>query len=358
MFFQCPNCKKTWQYPIDKCLDCFVDLERMETKKAKVVGISKTTVSTIQHTKVPYFVLLLEDEKGNRWAQKSKREYKKGEEIVLEAKKDKNIVAIWRIKYDVLEGIERAVDLIGGLTVNREGNSSPIQINSETKILILPTLDSPKHSYFAANTNPKFLEAMVQYLVKIGADAKNIKVAAQSFNEIPIEASAQKSLLFKTCLDHGIIPLDLSGTNFIKKTEDGMNFEISQAAFDADLIINLPILKTGKASSSENILKLLRKENYLGLKYLHQEDEIVEKINKVLPPYLTVSDGEIIQKSNQFTIFLGIVLAGFNPLNIDRVFNEIIMFKSLPESLKKIKIEEIETIGREIEEVQCVTERI
>jgi uncharacterized protein (DUF362 family) len=199
---------------------------------------------------------------------------------------------------------------------------------------------------------------MVRYLIKMGASTKNIKVAAQSFNEIPIEASAQKSLLFKTCLDYGIIPLDLSGTNFIKKSEEGINFEISQEAFDADLIINLPILKTGKASSSENILKFLKKENYLGLKYLHSSEEILEKINKVLPLYLTISDGEIIQKSNQFTFFLGIVLAGFNPLSIDRVFNEIIMFKALPESLKKIKIEEIETIGREIEEVQCDAERI
>jgi len=356
MFFQCPKCKKTWQYPIDKCLDCFVDLERMETKKAKVIGISRTTVSTIQHKKVPYFVLLLEDEKGNRWAQKSKREYKKGDEIILEPTKDKNIVAIWRIKYDALEGIEKAMELLGGLTINREDNSIS-QINSETKILILPTLDSPKHPYFAANTNPRFLEGMVKYLIKIGASTKNIKVVAQSFSEIPIEASAQKSLLLKACMDYGIVPLDISSTNFIKKTEEGINFEISQEVFDADLIINLPILKTGKASSSENILKFLKKENYLGLKYLHSIEEIVEKLNKVLPPYLTVSDGEIIQKSNQFTVFLGIILAGFNPLNIDRVFNEITMFKDMPESIKKIKIEEIKTIGREIEEVQCETEK-
>ncbi|MCX6760982.1 MAG: DUF362 domain-containing protein [Candidatus Nealsonbacteria bacterium] len=330
----------------------------METKKAKIIGVSKTTVSTIQHKNVPYFVLLLEDEKGNKWAQKSKKEYKKGEEVVLEAKNGKNVVAIWRIKYDVLEGIERTIDLLGGLMINQEDGSSSLQINSETKILILPALDSPKHPYFAANTNPKFLEGMVRYLIKIGANTKNIKVVAQSFSEIPIEASAQKSLLFKTCLDYGIIPMDLSSTNFIKKTGEGMNFEISQEVFDAGLIINLPILKIGKASSSENILKFLKKENYLGLKYLQPSEEIVEKLNNILPPYLTVSDGEVIQKSNQFTFFLGIVMAGFNPLNIDRVFNEIVMFKDLPESLKKIKIEDMEIVGREIEEVQCDAEKI
>ena len=326
----------------------------METKKAKVVGISKTTLPTVQHAKVPYFVLLLEDEKGNRWAQKSKREYKKGEEIVINPKKDKNIVAVWRIKYDILEAIDRATELIGGLATNKGDN----QINSETKILILPSLDSPKHPYFAANTNPRFLEGTVRYLIKKGASAKNIKVVAQSFNEIPIEASAQKSLLVKTCLDYGIMPLDLAGTNFIKNSEGGMSFEISQEVFDADLIVNLPILKTGKASSSENILKFLKKENYLGLKYLYSIEEILEKLNKVLPPYLTIADGEVIQKSNQFTAFLGIILAGFNSLNVDRIFNEIIMFRDLPESLKKIRIEDIETIGREIEEVQCETERV
>jgi uncharacterized protein (DUF362 family) len=199
---------------------------------------------------------------------------------------------------------------------------------------------------------------MVKYLIKKGANTKNIKVAAQSFSEIPIEASAQKSLLFKTCLEYGIVPLDISGTGFVKKTEDGMNFEISQEAFDSDLIINLPILKTGKASSSENILKLLKKDNYFGLKDIHPAEEIIEKLNKALPLFLTVSDGEIIQRSNQFTAFLGIVLAGFNPLNVDRVFNEIIIFRALPESLKKIKIEEIKTVGREIEEVRCDTEKL
>lgn len=319
----------------------------MAAKKAKVVGISEVTISTIQHMKTPYFVLLLEDERGNKWAEKSKKEYKIGEEIILESNKDKNAVAVWRIKYDVLEGIEKTIELLGGL-----------EVNSETKILILPTLDSPKHPYFAANTNPGFLEALIKYLIKKGAENKNIKVAAQSFDDIPIEASAQKSLLLKVCQDYKILSLDLTKTNFTKKTEGETNFEISQEVFDADLIINLPILKTGRVSATENVLKFLKKESYLGLKYLYSKEEIMEKLNKILPPYLTVADGETIQKSNQFTVFLGIILSGFNSLNIDRVFNEIIMFKDLPELIKKIKIEDILTVGREIEEVQCETEKL
>jgi len=347
MFFQCPNCKKTWQYPIEKCLDCFVETERISTKKAKVIGVSKTTIFTIQHQKTPYFILLLEDESGNKWAEKSKKEYKMGEEIIRQISKDKNAVAVWRIKYDVLEGIEKTIELIGGL-----------EINSGTKILILPTLDSPKHPYFASNTNPRFLDGLIKYLIKKGAENKNIKVAAQSFDEISVGVLAQKSQLFKICQDYKILPLDLAGTDFIKKTEEGMNFEISKEIFENDLIINLPILKTGKASASENILKFLKKESFLGLKYLYSKEEIVEKLNKVLPSCLTIADGETIQKSNQFTVFLGIILSGFNYLNIDRVFNEIIMFKDLPELIKKIKMEDIVVVGREIEEVQCETEKL
>ena len=319
----------------------------MPGEKARVIGISKVSIPTIQHMKIPYFVLLLEDENGNKWAEKSKKEYKVGEEIVLSAKKDKNAVAVWRIKYDILEGIEKVIYLLGGL-----------EINSEKKILILPTLDSPKHPYFAANTNHAFLESLVKYLIKKGADIKNIKVAAQSFDEVPIEFSAQKSQLLNVCQSYGILPLDLAKTNFIKKTEGELNFEISEEAFDADLIISLPILKTGKVSASENVLKFLKKESFLGLKYLYSKEEIMEKLNKILPLYLTVADGETIQKANQFTVFLGVILAGFNSLNLDRVFNEIIMFKDLPEFIRKTKIEEIPIVGREIEEVQCETEKL
>jgi len=55
-FFQCPKCKRIWQYPIEKCPDCFLALERMKSKKAKVIGGGKTTIPSIFHQKVPYFV--------------------------------------------------------------------------------------------------------------------------------------------------------------------------------------------------------------------------------------------------------------------------------------------------------------
>ncbi len=404
MFYRCPKCKNIWQYPIEKCPNCFLGLEKLLTKTAKVIGISKVNIPTPLHPKVPYFVLVLEDynppstlparggapEKGNKWVQKSIKEYKIGDIIEYESSQDKNAVAIWRIKYDILEAIEKVIELLGGpppLFKEKSRLNQESQkwwgVNSQTKILILPTLIAPKHPYLAVNTNPKFLESLINYLSNVGADKKNIKVAAQSFDETPIEVSAQKSQLLDVCLQNQITPLDLAKGNFVKKTQDGFTFEISEEVFNSNLIINLPILKIdsklGVRGASENILKFLKKGSYLSLQYLYSpskseggkedsssltEEEMMEKLQGVLPNYLTIADGQTIQKTVGFTAFLGVILASLNPLNLDRVFAEICMVAphqgsggGLPEYLKKIKIEDIPIVGRKVEELQYEVEK-
>ena len=340
-FYQCPKCKKVWQYPIEKCPDCFLNLERMKSEHPKVVGISKVAIPTVFHPEIPYFVLVLEDKNGNRWVQKSIKEYRLGDEFKIETAKDKNAVAIWRVKYDFGEGIEKAVELLEG-----------ININQNSKILVLPTLVSPVHPFFAENTSPQFLEAAIKYLTEKGVKIENIKVAGQSFDEIPIEFSAQKSQLLTTCQKYKIIPLDLAKTNFIKKTQNNLSFEISEEVFNSDLIFNLPILKIGKASASENILKVLKKESYLGLKYLTSDEEIIEALGKILPGLFTLADAEVVQDEDKFTHFFGLVLASFNYLNLDRAFAEVAMLEELPELLKKVKIDNIPILGRQLKELR------
>ncbi len=345
MFYQCPNCQKVWQYPIKKCPDCFLELKRITTSKVKVIGVSKVAIPTLLHPKIPYFVLVLEDENGNRWAYKTFKEYKIGDEFKTEASQDKNAVAIWRVKYDALEAIEKVVDLIGGITVDQN-----------SKILILPTLLSPKHPYFAENTNPRILEGLIKFLIQKGVKVENIKVAAQNFNEIPIEVAAQKSGLLEICIKTKIIPLDMTKTNFVKKTEGDLVFEISEEVFKQDLVINLPALKLdwklGIKGARENSLKFLKKESYFSLKYLYDQKELMEKIQKVLPNYLTIADGTVIQKQDKYTSFLGIILASFNPWGLDRIFAEIVIPDSLPSYLQS-ELDNIPIVGREIKEIQC-----
>ena len=336
MFLQCPKCKRIWQYPIEKCPDCFLKLEKVKSKKAKVIGGGKTTIPSIFHQKVPYFVYVFEDENKNRWIQKLEKELKIGEEIKIEKAKNKDAVAIWRVKYDFFEAIEKLVEI---LNVKFENNS---------KILILPTLVKDSHPYFRDNTSPEFLESAIQFLIENGVELQNIKVCSQSFDEVEIEKKAQKSGLFEVCQKQKVMPFDLAKGNFVKKGD----LEISEEVFKADLILNLPILKIGKASSCENLFFLLKKENYLAQKYLYSEVEIFEKLKNQIPEVLTIGEANRVQDKNGIVHYLNLALASFDPKNLDRVFCKIIKEKELPEMVKEVKIENIEILGRKISEVE------
>ena len=335
MFYQCSKCKKIWQYPIKKCPECFSKPQRMPGSKFKVIGISQVNTPTITHPIVPYFVLLLEDENGNRFVFKSAKEYKIGDEFKIDNSDNKDKVAIWRIKYDIKETIEKMFDFFDNIT-----------IKENSKILILPTLISPKHSYLAENTSPLFIDNLIKYLISKGTRPENITLAGQSFNNFPIEICVQKSGLLDVCLKNNIQILDLSKDNFIDKN----GLSIANIVFNSDIIINAPILKIGQNSSLENILKFLKKEFYLE----HQQDQkdLIINLVKTLPQFFTLADGSVIQKKNGFTIFLGIMMGSFNPFNLERVFSEICMEDSLTELVSDIKIEDIPVVGRNIKEIQ------
>jgi len=359
MFYKCPGCQRVWQYPIEKCPDCFLKLQRLKSQNLKVIGISKVIIPTMLHPKVPYFVLLLEDENRNKFIQKTIKEYKIGDKFGIEVNANKNAVALWRVKYDIFEAIEKTVSLIGGLQPTRhppirKGNG-PLKINENSKILVLPTLISVSHPHSRQNTHPEVLGELIKFLIKEGVKAENIKVAGQSFTEIQIEAMAKKSQLLSICLENKVEFLDLSKRNFKRIEKEGLVFEISEEVFKNDLIINLPILKLdsklGVKGALENLTKFWKKENFLGQKYLYGDEELILKLKEVLPEILTIADATTIQKSNSQAVFLDLVLASFNPLNLDRVFAEISMI-NLPEYLKSIKIEEIPISGREIGELQ------
>jgi uncharacterized protein (DUF362 family) len=272
------------------------------------------------------------------------REYKIGDKYELKFSNDKKVVSIWRVKYDIPEAIEKAVSLIGGS-----------KVNESSKILILPTLISVSHPYFRENTHPEVLKEVIKFLIKRGAKPENIKVAGQSFTETPIEAMAKKSQLLSVCLENKVACLDLGKGNFKRMEKEGLIFEISEEVFKNDLLINLPILKLdskiGLRGALENLIRLWKKESFLGQKYLYDEEDLILKLKNIMPEILTIADGTIIQKSNKQSVILDLILASFNPSNLDRVFAEVAMVP-LPKYLKSVKIEEIPVSGREIGEVQ------
>ncbi|MFA6348170.1 MAG: DUF362 domain-containing protein [Candidatus Paceibacterota bacterium] len=334
VFYKCLKCEKKWQHPVDICPFCFSILERVKTTKAKVIAKSKVSIPSLMHPKVPYFALVLEDEKGIRFAYKSIEEKMIGEDIHFESNINDDAVAIWRNNYDLLDSIEIISELLGGFN-----------LNSKSKILILPTLVSSTHDYLRDNTSTEFLSAVITFLHD--RDVKEIKIATQSFDDYEIENLAQKSGILDVCLKNKIVPFDLSKGAFVKKGK----IEISKEVEEADLILNLSILKSGKGSSTENVFKLINKENYFSLKYLYSEEEMVLQIKDIKN---IVSIGEAIypQRVDKFPVFRNLIFASKNSVNLDAVFNATGLVNQLPKYLKNIDISNIPIVGRGILEVQ------
>jgi Domain of unknown function (DUF362) len=339
MFYICDKCKRRWEYPLAECPYCMVSLKKMASLTARVNSVVKVAIPTLFHPNVPYYILLLEDEQGNVWGHKSEKEYRVGDEFKLEP--DAGSVAIWRVKYDIQEGIDKVLGLIGG-----------INIGQNSKIVILPTIVKPSHGYFRDNTSPEFLAAVLQTLLDRGVVVKNITVASQSFDDLPIAAAAQKSGLVAVCQKFGTMPVDLATTEFDKVNQ----FEISKTILAADVAINLAMEKIGVAAAAENIFKVLKKENYLGRKYLSSEAEIAAALEPMLDKMITIGEAEFVQRSNKLTTFMGLVMAARSPRNLDRIFNEAAQAFKMPETIKDIAVSEITVAGRSVKEVQYQAE--
>jgi len=337
MFYICPKCKRRWQYALTECPYCLVALDKNEAKGARVIGAVKVSISTLLHMNTPYHVLVLKDEAGNIWGYKSEKEYKIGDEFSVDVVTDKNAVAVWRVKYETGEAISKVLDLIGG-----------VDINGDSKIVILPTIISPSHAYFRDNTSPEFLSAVLQLLLDRGAKAQNIVVAAQSFGDIPVAASAQKTGLIAAGMKFGVNALDLATAEFVPAGQ----FQVAKPVMEADLVIDLAMEKMGKAMACENLFQIMKKENYLGQKYLSSEAEILAKLEPLLKNVVVIGEAEFVSRSNKITTFLGLVLAGRSAGNVDRIFNEATKSFKLPELIKDIDLDSIPVAGRTIKEVQ------
>ncbi len=333
MFYQCPQCKKIWQFPIGECAECFMKLERIESKSAKVIAVSLTSLPTLSHMDVPYYVLLLQDENGNIWARKSEKEYKAGDEFEYETSAEKNVVAIARNKYDDLEQVEKLISFLGG-----------INVSAQSKIIILPSISKANHSYLRDNTSQEFLEAVLQYLVNSGAKPENIKVIGQSFDDLPIEAKAQKSGLLEICAKFKVLPQDIGKMERAVKGE----YALPKEALEADIFINLPIMKEGKASASANLLTLLDKDDAMQFRVSR---ESLENIITAFPNMFVIAEANIVQKRDRLTAFFGASFAGRNPILIDRVFAQTICDANIDPAIKNIKLEDIKVLGNTIKEI-------
>jgi uncharacterized protein (DUF362 family) len=324
----CEKCNKKWIHPIEKCIYCNEKITKQLGTKLKVIGITKVHVPCPPHPVVPYNILMLEDEHGNRMPKKVIKDYEIGNVYEDKVDSSENTVSVVKIKYDFYEAVKEALELIGD-----------IEIQENTKILLKPNLGIPGYAYTGICTNPRVLEALIQYLLEKGAKKENITIAEQSFF-VPLEKIGRKSGIDSIIKKFNINYVDISKTEFEQKNEREFTFEVSKIANDFDLIFNVPVIKTdmllGLDGAFENLTRFLSKKTFDELsKDLKKAVLALSVLPKLFPKFITIGDASIGMQGNGPAQhgepgFYNLIFAARNPVVHDKAVQEILCLRKLP----------------------------
>lgn len=324
----CEKCSKKWIHPVDKCLYCNGEIKKQLGTRLKVMGITKVSVPCPPHPIIPYNILMLVDEHGNRMPKKTIKDYNIGDTYEDKPDQSENTIAVVKTKYDLYEAVKEAIELIGG-----------IEITAQTKILIKPNLSIPGYSYIGICTNPHVLEGLIQYLLDKGAKNENITIAEQSFF-VPLEKVAKKSGIDKIIKKFNINYIDISTTEFEEKKEREFTFEVSKIVNDFDLILNVPVIKTdmilGMDGAFENLTRFLSKKTFDELaKDPKKAVMALSVLPNIFPKFITIGDATIGMQGNGPGMhgkpgFFNLIFAARNPVTHDKAIQEIFCLRKLP----------------------------
>ncbi|MEK6949026.1 MAG: DUF362 domain-containing protein [Nanoarchaeota archaeon] len=309
--------KRKWMYPIKQDIHTKGRIAKQVSTKAKVIGITKVNIPSPLHPIIPYYVLLLEDEYGNRIPKKTMKEHKIGEAYEIKPAKTDGAVVITKIKYDTEEYLKESLKLL-----------HDYKINPEDKILIKPSIIEAAYGYQAVTTNPNLLDALLSILK--GNDVRDIIVAEQSMLGNDTIESAKKSEIWDICKKHGINFVDLAEAEYVEKEYEGFKFNIAKGLFERK-IINLPVMKTnsqiGISGAVENMVRAVDAETQKRM-FADDIEKTLPKLFKVLPSFLTIGDATIGMQAQGPTslgepAFLNMLVVSKDPVALDAVFAEM-----------------------------------
>ncbi len=263
----------------------------------------------------------------------------------------RTIVSLVRVnpsKESILDSLTSALDLIR-FEANRTINN----------VLIKPNLCYYWHASTGYTTDPRIVGALIDYLRDRLGDV-SVKIAEADATAMRT-AHSFKMLGYSELAERKDVELfNLSTDRIVEKRvtvgEKEMLFQVPTTLLEADLFINVPKLKTMKATKISCALK-----NIFGciasprkVKYHPILNEAIVGINKILHPHLNVVDG--IVGLGRFPAKLNLLISSTNPFSIDWVAAKIMGHNPLRVKFLKIsKAEEllsndIVIVGGRIEE--------
>ena len=326
------------------CVYCKGPTRKQIGTKIKVVGMTKVAIPSPMHPIIPYNIVLLEDENGSRLPKKTMKDYKIGDDFILEKAHSNDAVSISKVKYDIFEAIKQSVGLL-----------KDVSIRSDDKILIKPSIISAAYPYQAVNTNPEFLDALLNFLFEIGVKKENIIMAEQALiGSDSVDASSKAGVL-EICKRHSIQFMDISKGPFEKIISDGYDLNVFKEALDRK-IINAPIMKTNFqltiSGAVENLSRLVDEQTQRRM-YQDNIDETLPKLAKKLNIFTIADATNGMQGQGPLALgepaFLNLILSGHNPFCVDIAFCEIAMLPIPRYVGQGINPKTIEFVGNELD---------
>ncbi len=253
--------------------------------------------------------------------------------------------------------VERAVDLLGGIRAF---------VRSGSRVLLKPNLLKASPPEAAVTTHPEILRAVIRLARSAGADV----TVGDSPGLGDLRRVAERSGILAVLDEEGVPLADFGQEVMIKGPGRFQRFEVARIAREADVIINLPKLKTHGMTVLTGAVKNLfgcvpgkRKVQWhfnTGVDHAAFALMLVE-LAAALKPSLTIMDAITGMEGNGpgsgDPRRIGVVLAGADPVAVDVVAAALV--GAAPGSLPVILAAEAARVGAcRLDQVRIVGDRL
>jgi uncharacterized protein (DUF362 family)/Pyruvate/2-oxoacid:ferredoxin oxidoreductase delta subunit len=253
----------------------------------------------------------------------------------------------------VRKNVQKAIDLVGGMqSVVKSGDS----------VIIKPNFFGPRSSSNGATTDLTILQEIVEEV----ADRQATPVIAEG----PFRAYNTRAVFSKLGVDRlannlGVELVDLNDSESVEVTVPRgkalKRIKIAKKVLDADVLINVPKMKTHHLTTvtlgMKNLKGILPGEEKQQ-SHIHGIHQAIVDINKTIAADLTVVDGTIAMEGVGPTfgdpVDLGVIVAGKNVVDVDKVCCEIMGINPL--HVEHVRIADEEGLGSA--EVEVVGEPV
>jgi len=264
----------------------------------------------------------------------------------------------------VREAVEKSINLLGGVKkFFKKGQT----------VLLKPNISDPLPPSKVADTNPLFVKAVIEVAKKEGAEVWVGEASAGAGAGITkkcLEVSGIGSIIeetgaqFKNFQEGVFVPMGIPNSKVLERTD------FADTIFKADLLVNLPKLKThGLTFMTGSIKNCFGCIHPLERQYLHRNfpkrDDFSQglvDIYSLIKPGLTIMDAVVGMEGDQGPSYgdpkrIGLIIAGEDGVAVDAVAATVMGYKPLAIPLIKAANEREVGIG-DMGRVKVVGEKI